>query len=113
MLFFGSARAKNRETWEAEVAKAEAAVSAAADDQGRQVRTPKVIVGRNNYWNMMLPGETDWLSKGQDRLCLPVGSKSRGCRTEQPLGFFFLGGGEGIMDELTHPGSDTARKAFP
>ena len=37
MLFFGSARAKDREGWEAAVAKAEAEVVAATDDESRKV----------------------------------------------------------------------------
>lgn len=37
VLFFGSARAKDREGWELKVAEAEAEVAAATDDESRKV----------------------------------------------------------------------------
>lgn len=37
VLFFGSARAKDREGWELKVAEAEAEVEAATDDESRKV----------------------------------------------------------------------------
>lgn len=37
VLFFGSARAKDREGWQKELAKAEAAVAAAPDEESREV----------------------------------------------------------------------------